>query len=158
MINPAQQLLLDLIRNHGVSILKNPKQFEAELKLSARGQYSREIALWIDAIQHGIVSLLLKNMDKPISMTAHHLVLKMHEDCGTDLQAANWTIESWMIALGLLSPGEMLPLQGTTLQAPPSPATGRVRGNLNGQAQWLAMTWVFTLMRIFSMLCNAFAG
>lgn len=153
MINPAQQLLLDVIRAHGAAICKDPEQLEVLLERRAGGQYSREIALWLLTLKSGIVSLIIKNRDKPLGVTAHHLAHKMHEDCGMELQAASWAIESWMIALGLLADGHTLPLHGTvqTNGSHAAKAKEASWASAIGQDEWgdYAETLIFDVVQRF---------
>lgn len=112
MINPAQQLLLQLINTYGVTITHDVQLLEIHLRRSAQGEYKREIFLWVQAAKDGIVELLQKHKDKPLNLLAQKLAKKMHDDCGTDLQAASWAVESWMLALGMIKDSGSLQLQG----------------------------------------------
>lgn len=114
MNDQARQLLLRLIRDYGIDLANDPQRLNALLKDYARGQFKREIFLCVQAAREGVVLELQNNQHLPIDALSARLANQLKEDYGLDVQAANWTIETWLIALGL-------PHQRLIKSAPPVP-------------------------------------
>ena len=121
MNDQARQLLLRLIHHYGIDLARDPQRLNALFKDHAKGQYKREIFLCVQAAREGIVQELTNNPHTPLDTLAARLCKQLQEDCGFDMQATYWTIETWLIALGLAThlpkPAQSEP---TVQQAPPA--------------------------------------
>ncbi|MFI3218884.1 MAG: DUF1566 domain-containing protein [Methylococcales bacterium] len=101
MNDQARQLLLRIIRDYGVELANDPQRLNALFKDYAQGQFKREIFLCVHAAREGIVADLQNNQHLPLDALSARLANKLQEDCGFDQQAAYWTVETWLAALGL---------------------------------------------------------
>lgn len=114
MNDQAQQLLLRLIRDYGIDLAHDPQRLNALFKDYAKGEFKREIFLCVQAAREGIVVDLQNNQHLPLDALFARLINQLQEDCGLDTQAANWAVETWLIALGLnknsINPAPLLPI------------------------------------------------
>lgn len=101
MNDQARQLLLRLIRDYGINLAYDPQKLNALFKDYAQGQFKREIFLCVQAAREGIVVDLQNNQHLPLDAVSARLIKQLQEDCGLDSQAANWTVETWLIVLDL---------------------------------------------------------
>ena len=102
MNEQARQLLLKLIRDYGVELAQDPQRLNALLKDHAKGQFKREIFLCVQAAREGIVQTLNNNTYIPLDSLSARLEQQLQEDCGFDAAACEWTVETWLLALGLI--------------------------------------------------------
>jgi hypothetical protein len=102
MNDKARQLLLRLIRDYGIELTHDSQRLNALLKDYAQGQFKREIFLCVQATREGIVADLLNNRHLPLDALSARLSNQLQEECGIDSCAADWTVETWLIALGLI--------------------------------------------------------
>jgi hypothetical protein len=101
MSDQARKILLRLIRDYGIDLAHNPQRLNALFKDYAHGQFKREIFLCVQAAREGIVVDLQNNQHLPLDALSARLAKQLQEDCGFDRQAAYWTVETWLAALGL---------------------------------------------------------
>jgi hypothetical protein len=101
MNDQARQLLIRLIRDYGIDLADDPQKLNALFKDYARGQFKREIFLCVQAAREGVVSDLQNNQHLPLDALSARLIKQLQDDCGFDVLAANWTIETWCVALDL---------------------------------------------------------
>ncbi|MDD1617035.1 MAG: putative Fimh-like protein [Methylococcaceae bacterium NSP1-2] len=127
MNDQARQLLLRLIRDYGIDLAHDPQRLNALFKDYAKGEFKREIFLCVQAAREGIVLDLQNNQHLPLDALFARLINQLQEDCGLDAHAASWTVETWLIALGLkhsllikksISPAPLPPILPT--QTPPA--------------------------------------
>ena len=102
MNEQARQLLLKLIRDYGVELAQDPQRLNALLKDHAKGQFKREIFLCVQAVREGIIQTLNNNAYIPLDSLSARLEQQLQEDCGFDPAACEWTVETWLLALGLI--------------------------------------------------------
>lgn len=101
MNDQARQLLIRLIRDYGIDLADDPQKLNALLKDYAQGQFKREIFLCVQAAREGIVGDLQNNHYLPLDTLSARLIKKLQDDCGFDVLAANWAIDTWCAALDL---------------------------------------------------------
>jgi hypothetical protein len=101
MNDQARQLLLRLIRDYGIALAHDPQRLNALLKDFAQGQFKREIFLCVQAAREGVVLELQSNQHLPLDALTARLAKQLQEDYGFDALAASWTIETWLVVLGL---------------------------------------------------------
>lgn len=114
MNDQARQLLLRLIRDYGIDLANDPQRLSALFKDYAQGQFKREIFLCVQAAREGIVHELQNNQHLPLDALSARLASQLQEDYGFDGLAANWTVETWLHALGLQLPIIMNPIATQT--------------------------------------------
>ena len=102
MNEQARQLLLKLIRDYGVELAQDPQRLSALLKDHAKGQFKREIFLCVQAAREGIVQTLNNNAYISLDSLSARLEQQLQDDCGFDAAACEWTVETWLLALGLI--------------------------------------------------------
>ncbi len=123
MNDQARQLLLRLIRDYGIGLAHDPQRLNALFKDYAQGQYKREIFLCVQAAREGIVFELKNNQHLPLDALSARLVNQLREDCGFDVEAASWTVETWVVALGLVDQSSLKKILTPALTPPTTPAT-----------------------------------
>lgn len=103
MDNKARYLLQNTLHgDEDINVIHKPIQLNALLRESAQGQFDAEIYLFILSATAGIPDKLLKNKSSsPLKELAASLSMELHEQLGTDLPSAEWTVESWIFALDL---------------------------------------------------------
>jgi ATP-dependent exoDNAse (exonuclease V) alpha subunit len=93
-----RKILSELIKNHGVS--NNINNFEALLRQKCGNQYQREIFMLCQAVRENILIDLL-NPPENITETAllSNLTQRLYEKLGFDKELAEWTVQTWNLAL-----------------------------------------------------------
>lgn len=131
MNDQARQLLLKLIRDYGIDLAYDTQRLNALLKDYAKGQFKREIFLCVQAAREGIVLNLLNNQHLPLDALTARLSNQLQEDCGFDGEAANWAVETWLLALNL----NLIPQASPTVVAQTPPATPVATATNNTSSQ-----------------------
>lgn len=103
MDNKPRQKLCELISQHGLCLGEDLQRCEGLLRDTC-GQYRKEIAALISVAREGIHNELLSSQNSlpPVVLLAR-LTKKMQENLALDEKAAKWAVESWALALGVLS-------------------------------------------------------
>jgi hypothetical protein len=99
---PREQLKY-IIGQYGRSISEDPKRCEALLR-DFCGQYRKEINVLVSAIKEA-VTVDLSNLQHrvPSDLLLAQLTKRLEDRLAIDPIAARWSVESWAIALGLIS-------------------------------------------------------
>jgi formylglycine-generating enzyme required for sulfatase activity len=99
---PRQQLN-KLISQFGHTVCNDPKRCEAILR-DLCPQYRRETNLLVAALKERVVvDLLKKPVSLPIAVQLNQLAQRLHDDLGIVESFAFWSVESWALALGLIT-------------------------------------------------------
>jgi hypothetical protein len=99
-----RQKLRELIDHHGTTLSFDAKRCESFLRDACGGKYKREIFVLINAIKEGIAKDLLNPpVALPQGALLKRLAQRLHDDLGFDKALAEWTVESWAVALSKLS-------------------------------------------------------
>jgi uncharacterized RDD family membrane protein YckC len=108
MNNLPRQKLYELIHKYGRSLCDEPTRTKGLLS-DFCGQYRKEINVLIIALQEGIPgNLLLSSQNSiPQTVTLTRLSKRLHDNLGLDEEAARWAVESWALALNLVSQLEL---------------------------------------------------
>ena len=103
MNNLPRQKLCELILQYGRSLCDDIQRCEGLLR-DYCGQYRKEISALIGAAREGIPGELIssKNSVPPVVLLVR-LTKKLHENLALDEKAARWAVESWALALGVIS-------------------------------------------------------
>ena len=103
MNNFPRQKLCELILQYGRSLCDEPQRCEGFLR-DFCGQYRKEISALIGAAREGIPGELISSQNSvPPVVLLVRLTKKLHENLALDEQAARWAVESWALALGVIS-------------------------------------------------------
>jgi hypothetical protein len=99
---PREQLK-KIIGRYGRSLSEDPQRCEALLR-DFCGQYRKEISVLISAIKESIpVDLSNSQHRVPSDLLLAQLTKRLEDRLAIDPVAARWSVESWAIALGLIS-------------------------------------------------------
>src|SRR5689334_11402444 len=95
---PAETLRR-IIQQYGLAICDDPRRCEALLK-DLCGTYKREIHLLIGAQYENIPAELQRGL--PLDFQRPRLVQQLSDDRGFDDELAEWAVNAWAYALGLI--------------------------------------------------------
>ena len=99
---PRQQLY-KLVATYGRSLCDDPRRCEALLKDTC-GQYRPEIAVLVGALREGVAADMLASQNSvPQTVLLARLTKRLHDNQALTEDAAKWGVESWALALGLIS-------------------------------------------------------
>jgi hypothetical protein len=132
MNNLPRQKLLEIIRRHGREIINAPGRCEGLMRDNFPA-HRREIAVLTSALEERIPADLLNATSSrmPLNALLARLAARLHDDVAMEASAARWTVHTWALALGIITPAELAALELTDKQAnehPPKQA--------NEQADW----------------------
>jgi parallel beta-helix repeat protein len=100
--------LLEIVAKHGRSIIENPRRCENLLR-DCCGEFRREISVLIMAVEEHAVADMLKPSALPRQVTLARLAQRLCDHLALSETAARWAIDSWALALGIVSEAELVP-------------------------------------------------
>lgn len=103
-----RQTLCNIINQYGVSLCDDVRRCEGILR-DLVGSHKREIHLLISALRERVPNELLRstNADISIEITMARLAKHLHDDLAITLEASKWVIETWALALGIITIAEL---------------------------------------------------
>jgi|GEM_PF-5530233 len=103
-----RQTLCNIIKQYGTSICDDARRCEGILR-DLCGSHKREIHLLISALRERVPSELLRSTNANVSteITMARLAKHLHDDLAITLEASKWVIESWALALGIITVAEL---------------------------------------------------
>lgn len=107
-MNPLpRQKLQELVARFGTSLAQDARRCEGLLRDHC-GAYRREIAVLVSAIEERVAGELLRiNSHTPRQVLLAKLAQRLHDNVAMDERAATWAVNSWALALGVMSSAEM---------------------------------------------------
>jgi formylglycine-generating enzyme required for sulfatase activity len=103
MNNEPREKLCELIVEYGRSLCDDPRRCEALLK-DYCGQYKREIFVLITAQKNRVADDLIKApTGVPQVMILARLVKRLEDELAMTAEAAQWAVESWVLALAAVT-------------------------------------------------------
>ena len=104
MNNLPRQKLRELILEYGRSLCDDPRRCEALLK-DYCGAHKREIFVLVNALKNGIASDLIKMQSNEVPETIiwSRTTQRLENELAMNSEAAQWAVESWAIALGVIA-------------------------------------------------------
>ena len=103
MNNEPREKLCELIVEYGRSLCDDPRRCEALLK-DYCGKYKREIFVLITAQKNRVADDLLKApAGVPQVMILARLVKRLEDELAMTAEAAQWAVESWVLALAAVT-------------------------------------------------------
>jgi hypothetical protein len=114
MNNLPRQKLFEIIRRHGREITNAPRRCEGLMRDNFPA-HRREIAVLTAALAERIPADLLaagKSLSPRAALLAR-LAARLHEDVAMEASAARWTVHTWALALGVITPDELDGLEAT---------------------------------------------
>lgn len=116
-----RQKLCELIATYGRSLCDDPRRCGALLRDYLRGQYRREVYVLIGALKEGVAADLLASQRVPHEVLLAHLTKRLHDNLALAEDAARWAVESWALALGVISSSECQTSKPEPKSPPPVP-------------------------------------
>jgi formylglycine-generating enzyme required for sulfatase activity len=102
MNNEPREKLRESIVEYGRSLCDDPRRCEALLK-DYCGQYKREIFVLISALKNRVADDLLKtSAGVPQILLLARLIKRLEDELAMTAEAAQWGVESWALALGVI--------------------------------------------------------
>ena len=117
MNNLPRQKLIEIIRRHGREIITEPRRCEGLMRDNFPA-HRREIAVLKIALEERVPADLLDSGKSllPRGALLARLAARLHDEVAMEASAARWTVHTWALALGVLSPGELDDLEGANEQ------------------------------------------
>ena len=109
MNDAPRQKLREIIRQHGRSIIENPRRLENLLR-DYCGEFRREISVLTVALEEHAVADMLSAAPAfalPRKVTLARLAQRLCDNLALSESAASWSIESWAWAFGLITDAEL---------------------------------------------------
>jgi hypothetical protein len=102
-----RQKLCELVAHYGEAVSDDPRRCEALLR-DLCGQYRREIFLLVTSLRDGVPQQLRASKGRvPAAVLVGHLSTRLSGSFGLEASAARWAVESWALALGVLSRSDL---------------------------------------------------
>jgi len=102
-----RKILCEILREKGHTIIENEKQFKAIFNDHCKGEFKKERRCILDSISEGIPETLLsKHSDLPYNLLSSQLTGRL-VNFGFDRNLAQWTVDSWALALGIISESDL---------------------------------------------------
>jgi hypothetical protein len=103
MHNEPRQQLCQLIAQYGRTLSEDPRRCGALLK-DYCGQYKREIFILVNALENRVATELLNaSAGVPEVVLLSRLSKRLEDELGLAETAAKWAVETWALALGVIS-------------------------------------------------------
>jgi hypothetical protein len=108
MNNLPRQKLLEIVRRHGREIITEPRRCEGLMRDNFP-TYRREVAVLTAALEERIPAELLASGKSlmPRDALLARLAARLHDDVAMEASAARWTVHTWALALGVITPDEL---------------------------------------------------
>ncbi|MFZ4789826.1 MAG: formylglycine-generating enzyme family protein [Candidatus Competibacteraceae bacterium] len=132
MHNEPCEKLRELIVEYGRSLCDDPRRCEPLLK-DYCGQYKREIFVLITAMKNRVAEDLLKtSAGVPHVLLLARLIKRLEDELAMTTEAAQWAVESWALALGVIDqpmpvikPAPAPPTPSVAIPSPPLKKGGK---------------------------------
>ena len=103
----VRQGLVRLITEHGRSLADDPRKCEALLR-DYWGQHKSEINVLVGALKEGVaLDLTINSVALPAIVQMARLARRLQDDLGFSEAASQWAVESWALALGVITAAEL---------------------------------------------------
>ena len=99
--------LLEIVAKHGHAVIDKPRRLEGLLR-DYCGGFRREISVLVMAVEeHAVSDLLAASASLPRKVLLARLAGRLCDNLGLSETAAVWAIDSWALALGIISDAEI---------------------------------------------------
>jgi hypothetical protein len=110
-----KQKLREIIVQYGRALCDDPQRCEALLR-DFCGQYRKEISVLVSALRERVpADLLASQKSTPPVVLLARLTKRLQDNLGLAEDAARWAVESWALALGVISGTESETLRSTSV-------------------------------------------
>ena len=103
-------VLREIVQRRGRGVCEDPRQTRAllrDLLGSQPGQHTRAINVLIHAMEERVPEELLAAQESGlVEMAVRRLIVRLQADWGMSEAGARWSVQTWGLALGVLSPEE----------------------------------------------------
>jgi hypothetical protein len=107
MNNQPRQALRDIVAKHGTDVCSDSKRCAGLLRDSC-GSYRREINILVNALEERIpLDLLAGGSTMPRELVLSRLARRLEEQLGMTETAAIWGVETWALALNVITENEL---------------------------------------------------
>lgn len=107
MNNLPRQTLRQIIAKYGQDLCSDARRCEGLLK-DLCGEYRREINVLVNALEERVpLDLLAAGSSMPRELLLGKLTRRMEDNLGLTPEAALWAVDSWALALGILTDAEV---------------------------------------------------
>lgn len=131
----ARETLRELVARHGPGLASDARRCEGLLR-DLCGAHRREINLLVNALEERVpLDLLAAQRTMPHGLLLARLSKRLEEQLGLTEEAARWAVESWALALGVVTDAELAEQERRRAEeavrmeaaAPPLPSPPRER-------------------------------
>ncbi|MEJ7709402.1 MAG: hypothetical protein WKF84_05975 [Pyrinomonadaceae bacterium] len=117
-----RRILCELVARHGKSVIREPRRVEGLLR-DYCGTHRREISALVTAMEERVASdLLALRPGQPREALLSRLARRLHDNVAMDEHAARWAVDSWALALGIVSSEELEGLEQSKSNVLPTPS------------------------------------
>lgn len=107
MNNAPRIALRKIIAKYGNDLASDKRRCEGLLK-DLSGEFRREINVLTNALEERVpLDLLAANKSTPRELLLTRLAKRLEDNLGLTPEAANWAVDSWALALGILTDAEV---------------------------------------------------
>src|SRR3712207_659269 len=119
MNEAPRRTLRELIARHGPGLCSDARRCEGLLR-DLCGAHRREINILVNALKERVpLDLLAAKGSIPRGLLLTRLARRLEEQLALTEEAARWAVDSWALALGVVTDAELL--EGETERARPAP-------------------------------------
>ena len=128
-----RDLFLEAVRSHA-DIRADAKRFEGLLKDFYQGNYRKESAVLSNCVREGVPDALdSAKRDIPYAVVSAPLARRLVDNWGTTEELAQWAVDSWALALGIVTESDLLPrVQTLSIASDPPGAKAMVDDRVVG--------------------------
>jgi formylglycine-generating enzyme required for sulfatase activity len=101
MESTVRSTLRALIVRFGHALCDDPRRCEAMLR-DLCGQHKREVFILVSALRQRVAIDLLAGSGLPPSLMIGRLRKRLEDELALTAEAAQWTVETWAVALGVI--------------------------------------------------------
>lgn len=125
MTDLPRRTLTHIIAKHGRGICESPKRVEASLR-DLCGEHRREINIIMGALEERVAADMMSiGKSVPRGVLLARLAARLRDELAYTPEAARWAVETWAVALGVVSEAELQPREQTGLSEDSSAAAPR---------------------------------
>lgn len=110
MNDTARQKLCDIIARYGRDITTDARRCEGLMRDNFPNS-RREIAVLTAALEQRIPPDLINTQATPLSVTLARLAARLHDDVAMEQTAANWAVNTWALALGVITTQQLAAIE-----------------------------------------------
>ncbi|HZH34303.1 MAG TPA: hypothetical protein VEX64_05645, partial [Pyrinomonadaceae bacterium] len=120
MNDSARQKLVGLVAAQGKSIIENPRRAEGLFR-DHFGAYRREISVLKMALEEHVgLDLLAATPQTPRAVLLSRLSRRLCDNLALSEEAAEWAVNSWALALGVISEADLKTIEQQSLSQTPA--------------------------------------